>query len=197
MLDQGILPTTITFTILIDSLCKYGNIDDAVGVFRYMEKLNIKPDRITYNSMINGLCLAGRLQDAAELFDSMVDRGLEPNAVSCTTLIDGYCRNCKLDEAMLLFNKMKQNGLKPTTLTYSILLAGLYRGGRIKVAEVLDRICKNGKIEELHPLDPVLRQPWPNSFTEYLVAATAFLRGYSMFLPKTCRRRYKKNGLLH
>ncbi|RZC47665.1 hypothetical protein C5167_040647 [Papaver somniferum] len=168
MMDRGISPNTVTFSILIDSHCKDGMTEDAWGLFKLMDKINIEPNQITYNSMMDGLCLTGQLQLAVKLFDSMVDRGLEPNEFNYNVIINGYCKNRKLDEALQLFKKMKQNGLRPTTVVYNTVLWGLYRVGRVRTAEslfsemqsfgqspnevtyatMMNGLCKNGKLEK-------------------------------------------------
>ncbi|KAG6575975.1 Pentatricopeptide repeat-containing protein, mitochondrial, partial [Cucurbita argyrosperma subsp. sororia] len=64
MKDMNIQPNVITFGILINHLCKFRRIDDALEVFDKMqgEKKKVRlvaPDAITHNTLIDGLCKGG------------------------------------------------------------------------------------------------------------------------------------------
>lgn len=68
MLGEGISPDVVTFTILIDCLCKERKLGEARNIFSLMIKHRREPKLLTYNSLINGLYLVGQVDDAEKLF---------------------------------------------------------------------------------------------------------------------------------
>ena len=60
MMDRGILPDVVTYTTVIDGLCKAQVVDRAKGVFQQMIDNGVKPDNGTYNCLIHGYLSIGQ-----------------------------------------------------------------------------------------------------------------------------------------
>ncbi|KAK9110093.1 hypothetical protein Sjap_018153 [Stephania japonica] len=58
-----ISPSVVTFTILVDALCKDGKIKEAAQLFEEMRKRRVELNVSTYSSLINGLCNYGQWED--------------------------------------------------------------------------------------------------------------------------------------
>ena len=59
---RGCKPDVMTYSTIIDSLCKDEMVDDALKLFNEMIlHKGILPDVVTYSSLIRGLCNQGRL----------------------------------------------------------------------------------------------------------------------------------------
>jgi leucine-rich PPR motif-containing protein len=59
MMDRGIPPNVVTYTTVIDGLCKAQAVDRAEGVFQQMIDKGVKPDNDTYISLIHGYLSIG------------------------------------------------------------------------------------------------------------------------------------------
>jgi pentatricopeptide repeat protein len=61
MLDKGHNPNIITFTSIIDGLCKEGKLQEALWLLDVMVQIGHQPNEITYNTLINEFCKVGNL----------------------------------------------------------------------------------------------------------------------------------------
>ncbi|MBA0639844.1 hypothetical protein Goklo_022848, partial [Gossypium klotzschianum] len=120
MIKQGIKPNVVTYSILIDALCKQGMISKAEDIVGIMTKQGIKPNVVTYDMwnsglqldtifytiLIDGLCKAGHIEVAKELF----------------------CQLSRLpDEAYRLFKSMGDNDCLPNSCCYNVIIRGFFR----------------------------------------------------------------------
>lgn len=138
MKDMDIQPNVITFGILINHLCKFRRIDDALEVFERMkgekEAKVVAPDAITYNTLIDGLCKVGRQEEGSSLMRMMRSDGCVPNTVTYNCLIDGYCKSGEIEKAHELFNQMANEQVVPNVITLNTLVDGMCKHGRISSA---------------------------------------------------------------
>lgn len=79
MRERGIVPTNDTNNLLLRSFVFRNRIDEAIEIYRNMEK----PDRITYTHMMQGAERAGNLSLAKELFDRLKESGEGPSYGFC------------------------------------------------------------------------------------------------------------------
>ncbi|XP_038899857.1 pentatricopeptide repeat-containing protein At3g22470, mitochondrial-like [Benincasa hispida] len=133
-------PDVISYSIIIDGLCKDRQEDKARELFEEMKAQGMVPDVISYNSLIHGFCRSGKWEEAKFLFNEMVDQGVRPNLVTFSVLIDMFCKagkvikakellemmiqRGKLEAASELFEKLSQEGLQPDVVTYNIMIHG-------------------------------------------------------------------------
>jgi pentatricopeptide repeat protein len=93
MADNGdsCAPDAVSYTTVIDGLCKEGQVDNAYNLFCEMLGDGIDPDVMTCNSIIDGLCKAQEIYKAEATLQQMLDRGVIPNRFTYITLLHGYC----------------------------------------------------------------------------------------------------------
>jgi leucine-rich PPR motif-containing protein, mitochondrial len=90
MLEMRIIPTVATFTTLLHTYCKEGNIAKALELRSVMEQCHVKPDVAAYNVLISGLCADGDIQAAFQLYEEMKQRDIWPNTSIYIVLIDSF-----------------------------------------------------------------------------------------------------------
>nr|ACQ90610.1 putative PPR repeat protein [Eutrema halophilum] len=122
MIGAGSKPTVFTYNIMIDCMCKEGDIEAASGLFEEMKFRGLIPDTVTYNSMIDGYGKVGRLDDTVYFFEEMKSMSCEPDVITYNTLINCFCKFGKLPKGLEFFREMKQSGLKPNVVSYSTLV---------------------------------------------------------------------------
>lgn len=76
MVARGISPNTIIYNVLIDGLCKTGNLREAYGLWQKMVNAGFHPDCVTYTCIIHAHCERGHLKEAKEVFDYMIGNNL-------------------------------------------------------------------------------------------------------------------------
>ena len=60
MMMQGCLPNVVTYTAMLDVLCKNFMFDQAHGLLEDMVMEKCSPNTVTFNTVIKGLCSGGR-----------------------------------------------------------------------------------------------------------------------------------------
>ncbi|XWS74544.1 hypothetical protein CRYUN_Cryun01aG0007100 [Craigia yunnanensis] len=142
MLANNCKPNVITYTLLVDALCKEGKISEAHDIVERMIQHGVQPNTITYSALMDGYCLQGQMYDARKVLNLMIIRGCVPDVYSYNIMVNGYCKYKRVNEAMELFREMSQNGPLPNTVTYTALINGMARLG----------LCKAGLENEAYKL---------------------------------------------
>ncbi|KAL5728011.1 hypothetical protein ACHQM5_001139 [Ranunculus cassubicifolius] len=124
--------TVFTGTALIDMYCKCGNADDALMVFRSMEKKSVR----CWNAMLHGLSVHGRGEEALALFTEMEREGeVRPNEVTFVGVLCGCSHSGLIEEGRFYFDLMqKKYGIEPTVKHYGCMVDLLGRVGLLEEA---------------------------------------------------------------
>ncbi|KAG8037221.1 hypothetical protein GUJ93_ZPchr0020g33574 [Zizania palustris] len=155
MKKQGISPDVVTYTSIIDGLCKSKAMDKAYDLFREMKKQGISPDVVTYNSIIDGLCKSKEMDKAEKVLQQMLDAGVQPNNITYSSLINGYSSlgmwkesvrtMGRLGDALEKFNHMVDVGVPPDSIVYSCLIQGhCIHGDLVKANELISEMMNKG-----------------------------------------------------
>ncbi|XP_057988959.1 putative pentatricopeptide repeat-containing protein At1g12700, mitochondrial [Hevea brasiliensis] len=138
MCSHGQQPDKVTFSIILDGLCKQGYLDEALTLFKAM-------DCVSFTILIDGMCKAGRLNDAKELFFRHFEKGLQPNVYTYSTIIKGLCKEGLLDEAYKVFRGMEKSGCVPNGCCYNVIIQGFLRHEDVaKATQLIDEMVDKG-----------------------------------------------------
>ncbi|RZC70022.1 hypothetical protein C5167_033331, partial [Papaver somniferum] len=125
MQHKGIQPNQVTYNILIDGLCRNGEVGTAINLFNEIKSSGQSLDLITYGALLNGLLKNQVVDRAIEIFHSMEDNGFEANICIYKILIDGLCKAGKLVYAGQIFCELCDKRLVPDIITYTTMINGL------------------------------------------------------------------------
>ncbi|XP_050238515.1 pentatricopeptide repeat-containing protein At3g61520, mitochondrial [Mercurialis annua] len=140
MKEMEIKPNVVTFGILINHLCKFRRVDEALDVFRSMSEgkesdgFLIEPDAVIFNTLIDGHCKVGRQEEGLDLMQKMKLQGCAPTTVTYNCLIDGYCKAGEIERGLELFDEMHREGVVPNAITVNTLVDGMCKHGRTNSA---------------------------------------------------------------
>ncbi|KAJ4702714.1 Pentatricopeptide repeat-containing protein [Melia azedarach] len=141
---MNILPNTLSFNLIIKTMCRLGLVDNAMEVFREMPMMKCTPDIYTYCTLMDGLCKENRIDEAVLLLDEMQTEGCFPTPVTFNVLINGLCKKGDLVRAAKLVDNMFLKGCVPNEVTYNTLIHGLCLKGELdKAVGLLDRMVAN------------------------------------------------------
>ncbi|KAF8406706.1 hypothetical protein HHK36_008798 [Tetracentron sinense] len=131
------VPDLITYSIIIDGLCKAGRLDEAKKKLVEMMSKNLDPDSIIYDTFIRGFCKHGKLSSAFRVLREMEKKGCNKSTKTYNSLILGLRNANQIDEMFGLMNEMKERGISPNVFTYNNLISSLCEIGRTKDATSL------------------------------------------------------------
>ncbi|KAL6571873.1 hypothetical protein OROHE_002742 [Orobanche hederae] len=103
---SGIMPDAFTYTTLMDSYSKSGQMLTAHQLLHEMLQKGIKPTVVTFNVLMNGFCMAS---------------GIMPNATTYNSLIKQHCTGNDMRTAIEVYRGMCREGVTPDANTYGIL----------------------------------------------------------------------------
>ncbi|XP_026393168.1 pentatricopeptide repeat-containing protein At5g16640, mitochondrial-like isoform X2 [Papaver somniferum] len=85
-------PNVVSYSAIIDALCKGGLVEEALVLFSEMLRdSSVVPNVVVYNSLINGLCNSGRLCETKKLLDEMAKRRIYADQITYNSIIHGHC----------------------------------------------------------------------------------------------------------
>jgi pentatricopeptide repeat protein len=160
MVVVGCHPNKITYSALIDGLCKAGEIQKASEIYARLKGTSdntefdfyfegedahtLIPNVVTYGALIDGLCKAHKVTDVLELLDAMLSTGCEPNHIIYDALIDGFCKVGRIENSQEVFVRMSKYGYLPSVHTYTSLIDAMFKDRRLDLAmKVLSQMLKN------------------------------------------------------
>ncbi|KAI0515638.1 hypothetical protein KFK09_008304 [Dendrobium nobile] len=143
-------PDLITYSILINGLCKAGRLDEAKKKLLEMLGKNITPDAIIYDTFIHGFCKLGKISSAFKVLRDMEKKGCQPSARTYNLLIWGLGRKNQISEMHDLIDEMCDKGVSLDAMTYNNLIHASCEGGMIsKAASILNEMMKGGILPKL------------------------------------------------
>ncbi|PKA58554.1 Pentatricopeptide repeat-containing protein [Apostasia shenzhenica] len=143
--SQEFYPNLMTYTAVIDALCREDRIEEASSIVWKMKKDGIVLDEVVYTSWICGYLRKGVLMEGLRKHKLMEENGVMPDVVSYTALIDGLCKEGHVEKVIGLLKCMEKCGFKPNLITYTAIIQGFCRRGKIEEAFFVLR-----KMEELN-----------------------------------------------
>ncbi|KAL5752643.1 hypothetical protein ACOSQ2_023150 [Xanthoceras sorbifolium] len=119
---------------LIDMYAKCGVMEEALEVFRRMEKKGVS----AWTAVIFGLAIHGQGREALNWLSRMQERGIKPNMITFTAILTACSYAGLIVEGKSLFESMeKEHNLKPTVEHYGCMVDLLGRAGLLKEAKQL------------------------------------------------------------
>ncbi|KAI9013023.1 hypothetical protein BC832DRAFT_589986 [Gaertneriomyces semiglobifer] len=138
MADEGILPDTQSYTLLMEGACK--GTKDVHGpqrvhvvqqFFDEMRDLGLQPDVRAYHALIRVYAEEKDMQTAESWYANMLEEAVDPNLYIYSTLMAGYSRVNEFDKMMSKYHDLKARGLQPNPVIYHILVVAATKNGKL------------------------------------------------------------------
>ncbi|KAI8021355.1 Pentatricopeptide repeat-containing protein [Camellia lanceoleosa] len=150
ILDDGnnrkkCLPDLVSYSIIINRLCKNGRLDEAKKKFIEMIGKNLYPDSVIYNTFIDSFCKNGKISSAFRVLKDMEKKGCNKSLQTYNSLILGLGSKNQIFEMYGLMDEMKEKGVSPNVCTYNNMISCLCEIGRIEDAtSLLNEMLQRG-----------------------------------------------------
>ncbi|XP_042513243.1 putative pentatricopeptide repeat-containing protein At5g08310, mitochondrial [Macadamia integrifolia] len=160
ILKRKVNPDATSFDIVIDGLCKSGQLDVALMLFRDMVRMGCKGNQLIYNNLIDAFCSLNRLEEGLELLKEMKESGFKPTEFTNNSIFGCLCRREDISGALDTIREMREYGHEPW-IKHSSLLA--------------KQLCKHGKVVEASNF---LKDMQQEGFLPHITAYSAVIHGF-------------------
>lgn len=126
-------PSLVTYTAVVDALCREGRLVEACELVGKMEEEGVVIDAVVYGSLICGDFRRRLLTERLRKHRVMVENGVVPDEVSYGNLINALCKDGSVEKVIGFLDEMEERGVKPNVVIYTTIIQGF---------------CKRGKTEE-------------------------------------------------
>ncbi|KAK3211106.1 hypothetical protein Dsin_015812 [Dipteronia sinensis] len=131
MVGANVEITVFSITIVIDGLCKRGEVEKAKDLMEELVTRGIEPNVVTYSTLINGYCINGMVDEALKVKATMEHKGFEPEVVTYNTIAGGLCKLKRFGEAKRWLFTMIERGLTPSMSTFNTLITIISEEGNL------------------------------------------------------------------
>jgi len=101
MLYSGVVPSPVTFGILIKAYGNSGMLEKAFNIFETcIKKRGVIPNDVTYGCLMDACIKSNNINSLIKVYEQMKKDGVKLNTILYTTLIKGFSRVKRLDKAL-------------------------------------------------------------------------------------------------
>jgi len=147
---MGVVPSEVTFGILLDACVKSRDLPAARDIFAGLVGNGLQPNAVHYTTLIKGLVAGGCLGEATAVLRKMRatpsagGRGQTcgPDIVTYSTLVKAHADQGDVQTALCVLEDMLAQGIKPDLIIFNAVLGGA--GNAQEVRSVLMKLATCG-----------------------------------------------------
>jgi pentatricopeptide repeat protein len=130
MEEEGLRPSSYTYSALLHGLGRAGYLDKAFDVLDKMKAQGMRPNVVTMSSLMDACGKHDQIDLALSLYREMLRAdGAEnkPNSITCSALVDSCLKAGQVERAFAIVQDMHARKLALTEVTYTSLITELTR----------------------------------------------------------------------
>lgn len=162
-----------------------GRINDALEIFRSMEKLDFTPDLMSYNNIIWCAGNQGRVELAKDLFTQLTTKTtLKPNVYTFGALMHSCARSRDFQRALVYLDLMDKLKIRPNLIVFTSAIEACSEAGKYKEAlKIMGRMKALGMKPDLTMINAAIKAcSLAGAIDEAEVLAGSLREFYSMDL---------------
>lgn len=133
--------TIVAWNSMISGYDQNGLANEAVSLFKHMQKLGVEPDSTTFVSVLSACSQMGALDMGSWVHDYLVNNGLDVTVAVGTALINMYTRCGNVTKAREVFDEMKERNV----ITWTAMISGCgMHGHGDRAIELFQQMRANG-----------------------------------------------------
>ncbi|BAU00873.1 hypothetical protein VIGAN_11000100 [Vigna angularis var. angularis] len=113
MSEEDREPNVVTYSTLVDGFCREERPDDALLVWKEMERKGCSPNRVAFMALIYGLCICKRPSAALHYLREMEQKEMKPDSFIYIALLSAFLSDMDLASAFEIFKEMVYSGFFP------------------------------------------------------------------------------------
>jgi len=134
MVEFNVKITVYSMTVVVDGLCKMGEVCEARKLVDEMASKGVKPSDYTYNILLQAYMKIQDFVAVKEILRKMEKDGFDLNLTSYTLLIKGYSTFGDLVEVERLFKEIEEKGIEPNVHLCTSMISGYSKLGNVMKA---------------------------------------------------------------
>ncbi|KAE8705972.1 Pentatricopeptide repeat-containing protein [Hibiscus syriacus] len=150
MVKSGVEVGVCSMTIVIDGLCRRGEVEKGRELMSEMSSKGVKPIVITYNTILNAYV---KRKDFGVVYEvlRLMEEGVAYDTATYTVLIEYVGKIGKHDEVEKLFDEMRERMVEIDVHLYTSMIHWHCRRGSLKKAIALfDELTEKGLVPNAH-----------------------------------------------
>eukprot|EP01018_Ginkgo_biloba_P007733 Gb_22896 [translate_table: standard] len=124
-----------SWTLMIAGYSKHGLAEEALRLFRQMQRTGFQPNQFTFASILPAFAKLTALEQGMEIHEEIIRRGFQSDVFVQSGLVDLYakygCIEKARDEALKLFEQMQHSGMNPNHVTLVCVLSACCHAGLV------------------------------------------------------------------
>jgi pentatricopeptide repeat protein len=144
MLQNGVTPTEVTLSVLVEAAVKAGNVTRAWQLLDDFSVYGVAPNRIHYTTLLRGLVMAGEQAEVSKLLQLMESgpASLAPDLITYQSLVKAYADWGDVPSAVRALGQAVRMGLQPddhmlNTVLYACAVAALKSDDVLRIFDEL------------------------------------------------------------
>jgi pentatricopeptide repeat protein len=146
MMNAGINPDTVTYTILLSACAEAGALDVGVILHKRLVQEGVENNSFLVNALVNMYTNCRNIYEAIRVFDTIPIK--QRDAVTWSSMMKVYISNNNLKAAVDLLDMMVSADIKPNVVVYVILLTGCAEAGALDVGVMLHKRLVQESIQQ-------------------------------------------------
>lgn len=136
--------SVVSWTTMIIGFAMHGHGEDALAIFKEMQKMKVQPDEVTFIGVLCACSHAGWVNEGCHYFETMTRVWkIKPRIVHYGCMVDLLSRAGRLDEAYELITAMP---MEPNSIIWGTILSGCRVHKNVQLASSVA-----GQFTELEP----------------------------------------------
>jgi pentatricopeptide repeat protein len=141
MVCCGVVPTPVTYNLLINVLCLKGKVIQAEMLLDSLREKGIELRKFAYTTLIKAQCAKGMPYEAISLIHKLIDDGFGASIEDFSAAINRLCKWDFPKEAIMFIPIMLSVGVFPDTEVYRRLVRALRKSNELYYIPILNALA--------------------------------------------------------
>eukprot|EP01018_Ginkgo_biloba_P004806 Gb_36676 [translate_table: standard] len=141
--DEMREPDVFTWSVLIAAYHRHGLADEALSLFRQMQRAGIKPNQFTFVSVLRACANLAALEQGMEIHEEIIRSGFQSDVFVSNALVDMYAKCGSIENARKSFDKMSHRDI----VSWNVMIATYTKHGLSEEALTLFRKLQGTSIQ--------------------------------------------------
>ncbi|KAL9236690.1 hypothetical protein vseg_011327 [Gypsophila vaccaria] len=134
MIQKGINPNQVTIIIMINALCKAGELQTYVDIIDRIHGKRSSPSVIVNTSLVYRILSEGRIQEGIVILKRMLQKNMILDTVSYSFVIYARLQSEELESAKEIYGEMLRRGFDPNSFVYTHFIKSYCEKGKVEDA---------------------------------------------------------------